>query len=348
MEQVPEKTVFYKKKRRWPWILLTIFILLIGSAITFAFFVNYALNKPAGTNNQEKIFTIGAGSGIQKIAVDLEDQNLINYSWLFVGYARYKNLSDKMQVGQYGLRSTMTIPEITDILSAGQIKENQVTFPEGFTISQMTERLEEQNIIKASDFKKATKKYYPFEFLNDRPKEQNLEGFLFPDTYKFSLDVVADDIVEKMLLNFDQKLTSKMRKDIKEKTNTNIYEIITMASIIEKEASSDKDRKIIAGIFYKRWNEGKPLQSCATLQFILKTNKRRFNYKDTQTESSYNTYLHKELPPGPICNPGLGAIKAAIYPKKTDYLYFLSTKDGETIYAETYEEQTANEKKYLE
>jgi UPF0755 protein len=108
-----------------------------------------------------------------------------------------------------------------------------------------------------------------------------------------------------------------------------------------------EDQKIVAGIFYKRWNSDMPLQSCATLQFILKTNKKIFSQADTQVASPYNTYLHKGLPPGPICNPGLLAIEAAIYPSKTDYLYFLSASNGRTIFAKTYEEQLANQEKYL-
>ena len=127
----------------------------------------------------------------------------------------------------------------------------------------------------------------------------------------------------------------------------NIYEIVTLAPIIEKEVSSPEDQKVVAGVFYKRWNSNMPLQSDATLEYILKTNKKIFSQKDTQVESPYNTYLHKGLPLGPICNPGLFAIDAAIYPQKTDYLYFLSASNGKTIFAKTYEEQLANQAKYL-
>ena len=346
MKKEVEKKVFYKKRKKWPWILLIVFIILILAGAAFGLFINKTLATPAGTNTEAKIFSVDAGSGNAKIATDLKSQGLIKYPWLFLGYIRYKNFNNKMQVGKYELKSTMTISEIADILSQGKVKENQVTFPEGFTIDQMAKRLEEQNIVKAADFKKATKVYYPFRFLDDRPRVNNLEGFLFPDTYKFTLDATADNIVEKMLNNFDKKLTDQMRQDIK-KTNMNIYEVITMASIIEKEVPNLEDQKIVAGIFYKRWNSDMPLQSCATLQFILKTNKKIFSQADTQVASPYNTYLHKGLPPGPICNPGLLAIEAAIYPSKTDYLYFLSASNGRTIFAKTYEEQLANQEKYL-
>lgn len=327
-------------------ILIVSLLVLIGVTI-FGFLINRWLKEPQAQNNTEKIFTIESGEGIKEIAENLEKEGLIKHSWLFVAYAGYKKLANRIQVGKYGLRPSMTIPEILEILSQGKVKEIVVTFPEGFTLEQIASRLEKRGVVKKDEFEKAAKKYYPFEFLNDRPTGQSLEGFLFPDTYKFSLDITAEAIVEKMLLNFDRKLDYQLRQAIK-RTNMNIYEIVTMASIIEKEASNYEDRRIIAGIFYKRWNSGQPLQSCATLAYILKSNKRRFSYQDTQTKSPYNTYLHKGLPPGPICNPGLSSIKAAIYPQKTDYLYFLSTKEGKTIFAKTYEEQLANEKKYLE
>lgn len=346
MKQEIDKNVLQKKRRKWPWILLIIFIILIVTGVAFGFFVNKALVAPAGNSNEAKIFTIEPGSGNAKIAMNLKEQGLIKYPWLFLGFIQYKNINNKMQTGKYELKDTMTISEIADILSQGKVAENQVTFPEGFTIDQMAKRLEEQNIVKAADFKKAAKVYYPYRFLDDRPKKNNLEGFLFPDTYNFTLDATADNVVEKMLLNFDEKLTDKMRDDIK-KTNMNIYEVVTMASIIEKEVISPEDQKMVAGIFYKRWNSDMPLQSCATLQYILKTNKKVFSVADTQVESPYNTYLNKGLPPGPICNPGISAIEAAIYPTKTDYLFFLSDKDGKTIFAKTYEEQLANQEKYL-
>lgn len=336
-----------RKSRRKIWFLVIVLFLILIAAGTGGFFINRAIREPLSSDNQEKIFSVEKGQGAWEIANNLSRAQLIRHPWLFVGYLWYRNLNRNIQVGKYSLRPNMTIPEIADILSQGKIKEIKITFPEGFSIEQMAQRLEEHHLVSANDFKKATKKYYPYRFLDDRPKNQDLQGFLFPDTYNFTLDTTADEIVEKMLLNFDRHLDNKLRDDIK-KTNMNIYEIVTMASIVEKEASGPLDQKIVAGIFYRRWNSGKPLQSCATLAYILKSNKRRFSYADTQVKSPYNTYLHKGLPPGPICNPGLSAIKAAIYPQKTDYLYFLSTKEGKTIYAKTYEEQLANEKKYLE
>jgi len=183
--------------------------------------------------------------------------------------------------------------------------------------------------------------------LKDKPKYYSLEGYLFPDTYIIYNDASLEDIVLKMLHNFDSKLTSKMREDIKKQEKT-IYEIITMASVIEKEVRDPEEMKIVSGIFWKRIDVWQPLQSCASLAYILGINKPVYSIEDTKIESPYNTYQNYGLPPGPICNPGLAAIEAAIYPKETEYNYFLSKKEnGETVFSRTIEEHNLNKAKYL-
>lgn len=192
-----------------------------------------------------------------------------------------------------------------------------------------------------------------FSFLKDKPKYYGLEGYLFPDTYRIYASSTVTDVVRKMLENFDKKLTAPMRADIKKQGKT-IYDIITMASIIEKEAPIDyqkednRDARIISGIFWNRLKIGQGLQSDATLTYIFGDNDPSHSLKDTKVDSPYNTYKYRGLPPGPICNPGILAIEAAIYPIATDYYYFLTPlgKD-EVIYAHTNEEQVQNKNKYL-
>lgn len=192
-----------------------------------------------------------------------------------------------------------------------------------------------------------------FSFLNDKPKYYGLEGYLFPDTYRVYASSTATEVVEKMLANFDDKLTPQMRADIKKQGKT-IYEIIIMASIIEKEApidyrpDGDRDARIISGIFWDRLKIGQALQSDATLSYIFNDNNPQHSGSQLDASSPYNTYKYRDLPPGPICNPGLIAIKAAIYPLKTDYNYFLTPKGkGQVIYAKTYEEHLQNKYRYL-
>ncbi|HZJ40958.1 MAG TPA: endolytic transglycosylase MltG [Candidatus Saccharimonadales bacterium] len=192
-----------------------------------------------------------------------------------------------------------------------------------------------------------------FSFLKDKPVYYSLEGFLFPDTYRVYDDASAIDVVDKMLANFDKKLTTQMRTDIAAQGKT-IYEIVIMASLIEKEAPinysdpENKTARIVADIFWGRLKIGQALQSDATLTYFLGDNSPSHSGADLEIDSPYNTYKYRGLPPTPICNPGLRAIQAAIYPIKTDYNYFLTSRDGKNIYyAKTYEEHLNNKYKYL-
>ena len=146
--------------------------------------------------------------------------------------------------------------------------------------------------------------------------------------------------------NLESKISEEMKAEMKRQNKT-LDEILIMASILEKEVKSDEDRAIVSGIFWERMANGIPLQADITIAYILGVDKWRYTYADTRIESPYNTYLYRDLPPTPIDNPGLSAIKAAIYPQYTDYVYFLSAPDGRTIYAKTLDEHNANKAKYL-
>ncbi len=191
-----------------------------------------------------------------------------------------------------------------------------------------------------------------YSFLEDKPKYYGLEGYLFPDTYRIYASSSVTEVIEKMLANFDKKLTPKMRKDIEAQGRT-IYDIVTLASLVEKEAplnnqtGDNRDARIVAGIFLNRLSVGQALQSDATLSYIYNDNKAAHSGAELDIDSPYNTYKYRGLPPGPICNPGILAIEAAIYPIDTDYSYFLTTKDGDIVYAKTYDEHLRNKYKYL-
>jgi len=183
-----------------------------------------------------------------------------------------------------------------------------------------------------------------YSFLKD-PAVTNLEGYLFPDTYFFQKDASAEDIVSKMLDNFEGKIDAQMTIDIQSQ-NKSIREIIVMASIVEAEVKSQEDRETVSGIFWKRIDEDMPLQSDATLTYALNDNESRHSYAQTRYNSPFNTYMNKGLPPGPIDNPSLEAIEAAIHPKASDYVYFLSDPNsGATYFAKTLDEQNINKAK---
>ena len=175
-----------------------------------------------------------------------------------------------------------------------------------------------------------------------------LEGYLFPDTYEIRRDEGIEEIVTKMLQNFDKKMTKDLKEELKRQNKT-IFEIIIMASVLEKEVKILEDKEIVSGIFWKRIEEKMPLQSCATIAFIKGENQWQYSYEDTRIKSPYNTYLNLGLPLGPISNPGIESIKAAIFPKESEYNYFLTDPEtGKTIFSKTYEEHNANKSKYLQ
>jgi len=234
-------------------------------------------------------------------------------------------------------------------------EEKTLRIIEGWRNRDILNLLIKNNLSTEEEFVQAQKDYdvSKFSFLSDKPHSTDLEGYLYPDTYRVYASSTASEIISKMLSNFDAKLTPQMRADIAASGKT-INEIITMASIIEKEApisyakSDNKDAKIISGIFWRRIKTGQALQSCATLAYILGVNKAQYSEVDTKFKSPYNTYLNPGLPPGPIANPGILAIEAAIYPTPSNYNYFLTpTGSQEIIYSTTYEEHLRNKNKYI-
>lgn len=249
-------------------------------------------------------------------------------------------------------------------------EEQTIKVIEGWTLRNVSAHLEEINNWSQKDFftlageplqdyRSSEEAVWPkdfsdkFEFLKDKPAYYSLEGFLFPDTYRVFKDASTEKVIMTMLENFDRKLTTEMRTEIARQGKT-IYEIIIMASLIEKEAPinytdpENTDARLVAGIFYNRLEVGQALQSDATLSYLYNDNKAAHSGSELTVDSPYNSYKYRGLPPTPICNPGLKAIEAAIYPLETDYNYFLTTLDGKNIYyARTYDEHLNNKYRYL-
>lgn len=299
-----------------------------------------------GSNQASAIFSIESGEGNAGIADRLEKQGFIAGKYYFYYYVRKNNLINKIMPGEYELSGKMTIPEIAFVITREKKEDLKITFPEGWTSKKMAERLS-KNGLDGDGFLQLVKKpdalVGQYVFLE---KGKSLEGFLFPDTYFFKKDATAEMIAKKMLDTFDKKLSGDARAEI-EKQKKSIYQIVTMASIIEGEVRSDEDRKIVSGLFWKRIKNGQALQSCATLAYLLGENKKQYSFEDTRIVSPYNTYLNKGLPPGPISNPGLSSIMAAVYPSASQYVYFLSDPEtGKTIFSKTIDEHNANKVKY--
>ena len=329
-----------------------ILILIIVFALICCLIYIKAISGPVSENSKDIFFSITINEGIDSIAKNLENADLINSEFWFKIYIKKENLDKKIQAGDYTLSPTLSIKEIVNILKNGQTVNNEMTIKiiEGWGMAEINKYLVENSISNNNEFlvlARTKVSNWDYDFLKEASSEADLEGFLFPDTYRIFNDAAAEDIIVKMLDNLDKKMTIEMREDI-ENSGRNIYEIITLASLIEKEVRSYGDMQIVSGIFLNRIKNGQPLESCATLAYILEENKKQYSIEDTQIDSEYNTYKNQGLPPGPICNPGINAIKAAVYPKDTEYNYFLNRFDnGETVFSKSYEEHLANKAKYL-
>jgi UPF0755 protein len=305
---------------------------------------------------------------VNKISNNLKAAGLINLEWAFKLYIWENNLGDKLQAGEYEFNTGMNIKQITVALKEGQVssgREINFTIIPGQTSRDIAKTLDGLGLFSSAEFFKVVgmpltppspvlgsresgTQIKQFDFLKDKPTGYGLEGYLFPDTYRVFKTASAEDVVNKILSDgLGNKLTDQMKADIKKQGRT-IYKIITMASLVEKEVKTLEDMKIVAGIFWNRIKNNQRLESCASLAYILGVNKPQYTTEDTNIDSVYNTYRHAGLTPGPISNPGLNAIKAAIYPTENNYNFFLSRSDtGGTVFGRTYEEHLNNKAKYL-
>lgn len=325
-------------------VIISAVVALVVAAVLF---FRYEVYYSHGSSKEITRFTIEKGQGNADISANLKKADLISGKIYFYYYVRTHGLLNKILPGTYELSGNMTIPEIANEITQPQASFVKITFPEGWTSREMAQRLSE-NGLPGDEFLSVVsdpqnlKKRYSY-LTPDYVK--TLEGYLFPDTYYFKKDITAENIVGRMLDNFDGKLNSQMRNDVANQNKT-IRNVIIMASIIESEVKSQADREMVSGIFWNRIDQSMPLQSDATLTYVLGDNKSQHSYQETRLDSPYNTYTNKGLPPGPISNPGLSAINAAIYPQNNDYMYFLSDPNtGQTLFARTLDEQNQNKVK---
>lgn len=298
----------------------------------------------------EKEFVIVPGESVGEITLNLIEQEIIYSEFTFKFYVWLKGWQSSIQAGTYVL-TPMSIADVAKTLAVGKV-DNEISLKliEGWTMKDMAEYLVEEGVIESTDIflntAKAENFTDEFKFLEE-VSTRPLEGFLFPDTYRVFKDSSVVDIITRQLENFDQKLTSAMRTEIRAQGKT-VYEVLIMASIIEAEVQTDEDRKLVSGVLWKRLDVDMPLQVDSSLKYIIgKQNRNALTFEELEIDSLYNTYKYKGLPPTPINNPGGTAIRAAIYPKSSDFWFYLSDKEGNTHFAETGVEHEKNIKKYL-
>lgn len=313
-------------------VIAFVFIIAI-SVVAFAlfFFVKEYFTFYKGYPESMKYVKIEEGKSVKEIARFLEREGVIKNATVFEVIYRLFHRNQTIKAGTYSFAVPMRPHQVLQKLIKGEIAVKKVSIPEGLTIEETAQVL--SVLFPEEDFIRAASNPYPILDLD--PEAKDLEGYLFPDTYNFPVDIPPEKAVELMVNNFKRKVNSRLREEIKKKGMT-LRQIVTLASLIEKETFYDAEKPFISAVFYNRLKKGMPLQCDPTVIYAMKKMGiwegvlliRHYR----EVNSPYNTYLHPGLPPGPICSPGLASIKAAIYPANVDYLYFVARPDGRGHY----------------
>ena len=286
-------------------------------------------------------FTVRPGMSVSEIGKELHERGIIDSETKFWWTAKLNGFENKIKSGTFEMHTGMEPRDALETLVYGNTVVLRFVIPEGFSVREIAERLAADGLVNADDFMARAKDYRPYPYVEEHEDVRYaVEGFLFPDTYEINGEFDDARIMEMMAANFDRRLTKDMRDRAKE-MNLSIYELVTLASLVEKEAYHEEDRPIIAQIFLKRLRIGMPLQADPTVQYLLNEPKEDLLYKDTEIDSPYNTYQNVGLPPGPIASPGTASLNAVLHPADTDYLYFVADRNGNNYYATNYADHLA-------
>lgn len=296
-------------------------------------------------------FTIQEGQDFGSIAFTLEDQGIIASDFWFKVTAALTKRTNVLKPGTFELKPGMNYNDILNTLSIAESNEVTLTIPEGLTLAQAGKMVTEKFAVTQGEWDRLTGVDSPFEthafvVAAEKPDDVDLEGYLFPDTYRFFADATGEEIVGKLLDTMTDRVESLDEPKGRAATYT-VHELLTLASIVEREVRTETSRRNVADIFLKRLEINMPLQSDATINYIIGGDDPSPTYADLEVESPYNTYRNPGLPPGPISSTGLMAIRAVFEPIANDYYFFLTTDEGDIYYAETYDEHNANKYEYL-
>jgi len=280
--------------------IASLVILIIAVFICLVF-----LPRSFSSGSEEILFKVEKGEGSREIAFNLESQGLIWSAPLFRVYVLILGTAHRLQAGTYSFSPSMNMPIISGKLAEGDILKIKVTIPEGLTAEEIYQKLEDVTGVDLSEL-------------------ENLQGYLFPDTYEISYGADSKEVIGMMTANFNRKITDDMKEEISRQGKT-LEDIVIMASLLEKEVKTKDEKELVSGILWKRLRVGMPLQ----------------------VDAATTTYQKLGLPEKPVCNPGLVSIMASLYPKDSNFWYYLSTPDGETIFSRTLEEHNVAKYQYL-
>lgn len=313
--------------------------LVLAVAVGGYWYLNYSNDNASLATGEKVSFTVENGMTTTDIANMLHKKHLVNTPESFRMAAKIKRLDSVLQAGEYQIVAGMSNKDIVEILAKGKVRFESFTVPEGFTINQIAERIEQEHLGSAATFKEAAKNYTPYPYMetNNPDVIYKAEGFAYPSTYYLTKGTSEKDILTMMCKEFNKRLTVQIQDDIKA-TGMSIRDVVNLAAMVEKEAVFKDELSLIAGVFLKRLSIYMPIQSDTTIQYILGRQKEEVTIADTKLNSPYNTYQNAGLPPGPIANPSMAAIEAVIHPTNTEFLFFVADKDGHHRFTKTYQE----------
>lgn len=344
-------------------ILKKISVIIAAAAIGGLIWGGLYLATPPA--RRTAVFTVAAGESTESIMRRLKEDGLIRSVAVFKMSLQGSGMATKLQPGTFELGGVTTYRQMIERLAGGGIPANEVVLKviEGWNLRDIKAEFGRLGLTGAAGFfdktgeplaepRRSDRRPSPdlsskFAFLADKPASASLEGYLFPDTYRLYKDATAADVVEAMLNNFRKRLSEGDTMALIERSGRSLHDVLTMASVIEKEVRTETDRRLVADIFWRRLEVGMALQSCATVNYVTGKSSPAVSSEDLQVDSPYNTYKNAGLPPGPICNPGLAAIRAAVSPQPNGYWYFLTDEAGGVHYARDLDEHNRNKARYL-
>jgi UPF0755 protein len=317
------------------WGLLALIWIIVG-------LLYFQASRPMSENTQSQVFEVVPGMTLKQVSKELSRKNLIRSASAFQAVALIQDKQKQIMVGEYNISQSMLPIEILKRITSGKTVLYPVTIPEGYLITEIADLLEERGLVNKETFLRETKKV---DLLKEIPTD-SLEGYLFPETYHFGKFTPEITIVKKMVETFKERaLKQELLKRARE-LGFSYHEVITLASLIEKETGKDSERKQISSVFHNRLKKNMRLQTDPTVIYAIKNFDGNIRKGDLKIDSPYNTYRYKGLPPGPIASPGLKSIIAALHPAETSNLYFVSRQDGSHQFSATLNEHNRAVQKY--
>ncbi|MCL6452488.1 MAG: endolytic transglycosylase MltG [Alicyclobacillus sp.] len=332
MHDLEDKTS--RSKRRWVWWVAAVGAAVVLAVAVCGVWLYSAYQPPTAAGRGQTRIVVRSGESVAQLAGDLERSGLIRSAFVFQLYVRWKGVGSRLQAGTYAISPGSRVSEIVSQMTHGDVVPETVTVtvPEGFTVIEIADRLQAAGVCSKSAFLEQVQTgHFDEPFVHTLPSNPDIkyrfEGYLFPDTYDFVRQESAHEVVDTMLQDFQRHIDAAGIPEALQKQGESLPELITIASMVEREAKIQSDRPLIASVIYNRLHLGMKLQIDATIQYIL-GHVDIVTDKDLQVQDPYNTYLHAGLPPGPIGSPGMASILAALHPAKTDYLYYVAKYDG--------------------